>query len=297
MKKNIDIHADDYGYSLNTSKDILECIKDKSLDSISIICNTNAFNKSMNLLYKEIPNLKVLPLMSIHLNLVEGNSATNILPMGWGKLFLSSYSLNRDSVKNEIKKEIKEQIDKTQKVIDKCIKIAKENKVKCNQKYIRIDSHMHTHLIPVVWDALVEAIKENNYKVEYIRNPKEPLMPFLKKTDLYKTYSPINIVKNRILMFYSKKVDEYCLRNNLNTMYMWGLIMSGHMDFDRIEKVYPLMKEYADNKGRNLEVLFHPGLALSSEKSIEMSDENFINFNSSLNRHIEKDAVQRIKRL
>ena len=37
----IDIHADDYGYSLAVSRDILECMKAGCLDSISIICNTS----------------------------------------------------------------------------------------------------------------------------------------------------------------------------------------------------------------------------------------------------------------
>lgn len=67
--------------------------------------------------------------------------------------------------------------------------------------------------------------------------------------------------------------------------------MLGCMDFDRIEKVYSPMDEDVNNKGRKLEILFHPSLTLSSEKSIEMTDENFNNFNSSLNRYIEKDTI------
>ena len=47
MDKIVDIHADDYGYSLNTSKDILDCIKADNLDSFSIICNMPAFEESM----------------------------------------------------------------------------------------------------------------------------------------------------------------------------------------------------------------------------------------------------------
>ena len=49
--KTVDIHADDYGYSINTSKDMLECMKAGALDSISIICNTKWFEYSMEMLY------------------------------------------------------------------------------------------------------------------------------------------------------------------------------------------------------------------------------------------------------
>ena len=55
--KTVDIHADDYGYSINTSKDMLECMKAGALDSISIICNTKWFEDSMEMLYREIPHL------------------------------------------------------------------------------------------------------------------------------------------------------------------------------------------------------------------------------------------------
>ncbi len=34
-----DIHADDYALTLNTSKDMLECMRAGKLDSISIVTN------------------------------------------------------------------------------------------------------------------------------------------------------------------------------------------------------------------------------------------------------------------
>ena len=292
-----DIHADDYGYSMNTSLDILECIKAGNLDSFSIICNTKWFEESMDLLYKEIPSLPFLPNMSIHLNIPEGKSESKLFPMSWGKLFLSSYSFNRNKVKNELKKDLKKQLETTQKVIDKCIEIANINNIRCEQKGMRIDSHIHTHLIPVVWDALTEVIEEEKYNIEYIRNPKEPIIPFIRETSLWKTYAPINLVKNRILMFYSGKVDRYCDRHGIAKMYMWGLVMSSHMDYDRIQKVYPLMKEYADKKGRKLELLFHPGKATKDEYSEEMDKDYFRDANTSENRHIEKNAVMNIKNI
>lgn len=287
---NVDIHADDYGYSINTSKDILDCIKEGKLDSFSIICNTNAFEESIKMLYDAIPSLPFLPNMSIHINLPEGKG--NILPLSWPKLFMSNFS-----IKEELKKEIKYQIDTVNEVIEKCIDIANKNNIKYNQKGLRIDSHVHTHPIPVVWNSLIEVLEEGNYNVEYIRNPKEPLKPFIKHISLIPTYGLVNIAKNRILMLYSKKIDKYCIKHNLPLMYMWGLTMSGHMNFDRINIVYKDMFDYASKHNRNLELLFHPGQALQSEYSEEMNSNYFKNANLSKNRNIEKETVMRIKEI
>lgn len=292
---NVDIHADDYGYSLNTSKDILDCLKTGKLDSISIICNTMWFEESMELLYETIPVLPYLPSMSIHLNLPEGNNESELLPMSWGELFLSSYGFHRNSVKKELKKELKRQIDLCQQAIDRCIEIAGINHIDVIQRGIRLDSHVHTHLIPIVWESLCEVIEEEKYDVEYIRNPKEPIMPFIKELSLWKTYGISNMIKNRILMLYSGKVDRYCEKHKIGKMYMWGLMMSGHMDIGRIEKIYPDMLKIAQNSNRKLEILFHPGKAEREEFGKEMNPDYFKDFNSTENRHIEKDAVLRFR--
>lgn len=287
---NVDIHADDYGYSINTSKDMLECMKSGCLNSFSIICNQSYFEESMEMLYEAIPSLPFLPLISVHINLPEGKG--DILPLSWAKLFLSN-----SSIKKELKKELKKQIDTVNEVVEKCITIAQKNNIPVDQKGIRLDSHIHTHPIPVVWNSLIEVIEEEKYNIEYIRNPKEPLIPFIKHIDLIPTYGLANMVKNRILMFYSRKIDKYCESHNIEKMYMWGLCMSGHMDFDRIKKIYLDMLNYAEKHNRKLELLFHPGMALQSEYSEEMNKDYFKDANLSENRHVEKDAVMRMKEI
>lgn len=283
----VDIHADDYGYSVNTSKDILECIKKGFLNSISIMCNTNGYDESVDILYKAIPSFPFLPYISVHISLPEGKG--NILPLSWAKLFTSN-----SSIKEDLKKEIKEQIESVNVVVNNCLKIAKENNIPTYQKGIRIDSHVHTHPIPIVWESLIEVIKEEKYHIEYIRNPKEPILPFLKHVDLISSYGLTNIIKNRILMLFSKKIDNYCDKNNIEKMYMWGLTMSGCMDIDRIKHLYKDVYNYAYKHNRNLELLFHPGKALQSEYSNEMNKDYFIHANSSKNREIEKNAVMNI---
>ena len=43
MSVKIDIHADDFGESLHASRDILECLKDGKLNSISVLANMSCF--------------------------------------------------------------------------------------------------------------------------------------------------------------------------------------------------------------------------------------------------------------
>ena len=98
-------------------------------------------------------------------------------------------------------------------------------------------------------------------------------------------------------MFYSGKVDRYCEKHNIGKMYMWGLMMSSHMDYDRIEKLFPSMLETAKRNGRKLELLFHPGKASEDEYSPEMDPNYFRDANLSENRHIEKYAVMNIDKI
>jgi len=291
----VDIHADDFGYSLSTSKDILNCIKEGNLDSISVMGNMSAFEESMQMLYEAIPELPFLPKMSIHINIPEGSFVHEEFPMSWEKLFLKSYSFEKNQIKKLLKDEIGNQIKTAQNAIEKCWDIAKKSGIKTFQNGIRLDSHIHTHLIPVVWEAMIEVIEEEKLNVEYIRNPKEPIGPFLARFDLWPSYSLINVIKNRILMFYSGKVDRYCDAHGMKKMYMWGLMMSGKMDAKRIEAIYPDMKKECQRKDRTLEMLFHPGRCKEEEYLTEMGKKYFDTFNASSNRDVERESLSKVR--
>lgn len=193
----IDIHADDYALSPNTSREMLDLMLNGILDSISIIPNMTCFDECMDMLKCQIPDLPFLPKMSVHINLVEGlrlsgsdyTHETPLIQSTWKSLFLASYDpIHRNTVKNQLRSEISAQIKRVQPLIDECIRIAVSADIPCIQTRIRIDSHQHTHMIPVVWDALCECLEADHLEPEYIRNSKEPLTPFLKKLSLIPSY-------------------------------------------------------------------------------------------------------------
>lgn len=304
-----DIHADDYALTLNTSKDMLACMREGKLDSISIVPNMSCFEACMALLYEEIPKLPFLPLMSVHLDFVEGRSLagkeavpdltkpdSDLMGLGWGGLFAASYLPGkRRKIKSQLVREIKAQMKRVQEAVEKCRSIAEKSGVSCAQKGLRIDSHQHAHMIPVVWEAVLETISEEGYQVEYIRNSKEVLGVFLTDASLYKTYRPINFVKNRLLHFYSYKVDRYCRACGMKPMYLWGLVMSGRMDKGRVARLYQKMREKAEKDGRTLEILFHPGLTLPEEVTPEIAKEAAADFYLRKDRHLEMSAVLHMK--
>lgn len=299
----IDIHADDYALSPNTSREMLELMHDGILDSISIIPNMSCFDECMDMLMQAIPSLPLLPKMSVHLNLAEGlrlsaadapdSTSLPLISTTWKSLFLASYDpFHRNFVKRDLINEISAQIKRVQPLIETCIEIAHKNGISCEQERIRIDSHRHTHMIPVVWDALCECLEEDHLYPEYIRNSKEPLIPFLKKPSLIASYGIANPIKNLILNFYSAKPDKWAVKNNRNTMYMWGLMMSGRMDAARVSALYPLLEEKSRCSGRVLEILFHPGQMLPEEVNEEISEEAADDFYLSDNRNAEKKGVR-----
>lgn len=296
-----DIHADDYALTKNTSMDMLECMLAGRLDSISIVPNTGCFEECMDMLYKAIPSMPFLPLMSVHINLVEGLCLTDSglgdrLTFSWGQLFLYSYILPpANKVRRGIRAEIEAQIKRCIPAINKCMAIARANNIKYRQKALRIDSHQHTHHLPIVWKAIISVTDKNNYNVEYIRCSREPLSVFLSKPGLYMTYRPVNAVKNLILAMYAGKIDRYCQRKGLPKMYLWGLLMSGKMDYPRIEKLKNAMEKKADAAGRDLEILFHPGQALSYEITDELNPSAVKEFYLSGNRAVEKDSLLRLR--
>ncbi len=146
-------------------------------------------------------------------------------------------------------------------------------------------------MIPVVWEAVLEAVRGEGYALEYIRNSREVLGVFLTDVSLYRTYRPVNFIKNRLLSLYSHKVDRYCKENGMSRMYLWGLVMSGRMDRRRIERLYGKMRRKAQKDGRTLEILFHPGITLPEEVTPEIAKEAADDFYLREDRHVEMEAV------
>jgi len=302
---NIEVHADDYGETLHISSDILNHMLQGNLDGISILPNMKCFDEMGDMLKDAVKNreLPFLPLMSIHVDVVEGRllSGDGLIPWNWKNLFLVSYGIpvpGADGKKhgyketlNALRTEISAQLSRTQALIDDVQVLAAESGLTHTPQKLRVDAHQHSHMIPIVWRALTEAIADGGYEVDYIRNSHEPLGVFLKHTGCH--WNPVNILKNRILTFYAPKVEKYLDRLGITPMYAYGLVQSGEIDLDRTRLVMPDMVKLCKKKGRTLEIVIHPGQMLESEMNEEIPEEAARGFLLTEGRKIEAETVRK----
>ena len=254
IKKILDFHADDYGISKNSCDDILNLLSKGLLNSISILPNMTTFDYAVEKLKAfNASNPEKAPLVTVHLNFMEGHccATVNAIPdlvdekgyfkISWGNLFKWNYN---PIAKNRIKKQLITEITaQTQKCIDAGI-IQKDN--------LRFDGHQHTHMIPLVFNALLDVCKKfesNGCKTTFIRNTQDPIKPYFvaskKDKQLRNSFGKINIVKCLILNHYSFYVQMSLKKLALPAPYLCGVFFSGHMDYERLEKI---LSTYCDRR-------------------------------------------------
>ena len=297
IMNQFEIHADDYALSSHTSEDLLACLRLGGLDSLSVLTNMSCYEEYAQKYQEEFESWPKKPDLSVHLNFMEGHCVAAVekvqhlvnqdgyFNISWKTLLFWSYSPKKYYV---IKKELKEEIKaQTERFLD----------FFGNKQKFRFDGHQHTQMIPLVYWALLEVIVEQRYPTEYIRVTKEPILPYIKLPLLWRTYRPVNLVKNLLLNFLSFGMEHTINRNrplwqqeNM-PMLLWGVLMSGKMDKERVERLFPIMVSYAKKKKRHLEILFHPGTALPQELLKEFRDQESVMFYISKDRSLEYETV------
>lgn len=278
---NIDLHADDYGISPYNSTRILELVKSGHLDSFSIIPNMRGYDECMNILKAQWNALPSKPAISVHINLIGGRALSpNFVPFNsWGEIFLKTFSLgnNRTKFKQPLKEEIKCQISRI---------FADTNALDITS--LRLDSHIHVHMIPIVFDAMMDAVNELELlpQLEYVRVSKEPLWMFFTTKGIAGTFPIANVIKNLILRLLSIRANKKLKKLNIHSQTLWGLIMSGNMNESRVKTLLPKMNRYALNHHTSIELLAHPGRVLEGEISDEFGPDDKTAFVSQ-NRDVE----------
>lgn len=301
----LDFHGDDYGISRNNCVRFMELIKAEKIDSISILPNMAYFDSAMKYLNEEWDNINKKPLISIHLNIIDGYSLANlesdfltkasyggkteyrrIMNGLWIRLLLCSYIFGkkREEIKKQLKMELHCQI---KRVIENLPK----------EVGLRLDSHLHTHMLPIVFDAMLEALEELGVKEKlgFVRLSDEPLWIFLREPRLWGTYSPVSVMKNLLLKLLSVRARRILANKNIKYGSLWGLIMTGEMDSKRVEFMLPkirsfLEKRYVKGKNSYMEVLCHPGITLKEEVSEEFGIEDSLAFFSN-KRDVEYEML------
>lgn len=277
----LDFHGDDYGISINNSKRFIELISTGKLDSFSIISNMGCYDECMDMLLSNWESFEKKPSISVHINLIDGlwlSKPGQKMSHSWGQLFIKSLTSGKNvSVRNELTQEIAAQIKA----------VADRLPAECN---IRIDSHVHTHMIPIVFDCTMDALKNLNIRPEFVRVSKEPFLCFITTKGVVGTFPVINLIKNIILRILSGRCVKILKKQNISYGYLFGLNLSGKMDKERVGLLLPAMEKFSQKHQVSVEVLCHPGIVLESEKRDEYGPDDLSVFFSE-SRNVEYNMI------
>lgn len=280
------ICADDYGMTEKSCGRIEECVKNGVLNRISIFPNTSLSDIKERIKY-------INASLSAHINLVEGkpvSPAENVSLItdkrGYFRysfigLLALSLSPERKELERQIYTEISAQLTRWSTEI-------------APGKPLEIDSHQHTHMIPLIFKILMRVIKDNGYDVKYIRIPTEPVLPYIKELSLYKTYSLINTVKQFLLKFFGLINKRALKKSNINSALFMGILFSGNMDEYRVNKILPHYLKLCEKTGRDAELLFHPGYIEKDEELFDTGKQSFNKFYHSPGRKTEYATLKNL---
>lgn len=279
---NVIFHADDFGITEEQSRQILDCAERGVLKSLSIMPNSPRAEACACLLKGQ--NLSI----SVHLNLTEGKPVLDAgrVPLlvdkngyfclSFLKLLLKSLSGKNSDFAKQVRDEFAAQIGRVRGFFPEDMPI-------------NLDSHQHVHMIPLLFRIALSFHDEANTK--RIRLTNEPIGPFLKKPKFYKTYQLINWVKVLILKFFSGENRRLLKKHEMDAPVFFGLLMSGHMDYDRVKALLKGFEKIAEKQGRDLEVLFHPGRVSEAKECLNPGNGDLVRAQLSENHEKEHDAL------
>ncbi|MCA9408456.1 MAG: ChbG/HpnK family deacetylase [Candidatus Omnitrophica bacterium] len=277
------IQADDFGLTKGITDNILECFDQGALNSTSIFANGHAFDYAIKE-YRKRPELR----LGIHLNLVEGkpildSSKVSLLVNKegefcysfvdlWRRYLLGNSQVKRD-FKLQVKNELAAQINKVRQALGETFSL-------------NIDSHLHYHMIPFVFDTLLELNKD--YHFEYIRLPEEPVF-FL--NERISNYS-INLFKNLLLNSLSRQYrNKYPYLQQHSCQYFIGVLYTGNMTTSSAQKAFERIDFNKKALGM-IEILFHPGGASFEEADFWRNRKELHSYYFSPWRDKEKEVLK-----
>ena len=240
------LNADDFGMSETFNDAVLEGFKIGLLKSTSLTANGIAFDDAISRIIPQTQGLSV----GIHLNIIEGTALSNGLNLlcdnhnefnnSYISLILKSYGVKRKEFLNQIEQEFRTQIEKILNVYP---------------DISHIDSHVHTHAIPKIFELVCKLAKE--YGIPRIRTQFEYPYSAKNHKDWFNPQYYINLIKICILNVFTVinrgTLYKYGLKSNDRVI---GVGYTGMMDKDTILSGIEASKDC----DCVLEVICHPDL-------------------------------------
>ncbi|MDE6621913.1 MAG: ChbG/HpnK family deacetylase [Lachnospiraceae bacterium] len=295
MKNKIWFHADDFGVTIEQSERILSCYQKGALNSISVLPNTSVLREALDILNRTDPDGTGIRRV-LHLNFVEGKplaGAGNVPELidstgYFDKSFLDFFRWNytrRGAGRRELVRQIKLEIAAQLRAV------TGEN----DYRITAIDSHQHYHMIPIVFDSLMEVLSEREFEhvqIGQIRVPVDPIAPLMHNTQMRRGVPKINWVKWCILKLYADKNRRILQSRAIEAPVFFGIFYTCEMRKELVEALLPAYKAYADRKEQMLELMFHPGNLSARYELLDERSEELAAFYMSDNRYYEAQCLK-----
>lgn len=287
----IEYHADDYGLCPAQSREILDCYTNGRLNAVSIMPNSPYLAECMEIFRPCKGKLKV----AVHLNFLEGHclcvpeqmdhlaDAQGAFCSSFGKLLLAGVSFKRNEYCQQLREEIRAQIHAVQQYLTPGVPL-------------RIDGHAHWHMLPVVFDSLMQVLQEEKLPVEYIRFPSEQLSIYLQDRKKISGFTAINLVKVLVLNVLAAR-NRRKYRNYLSPMekrLFLGVALSGNMTLENVKAILSSAIHKAEEKSLGIELLAHPGGVYFPEDIAQLTHPDDVKFLTSEGRKKEKEMFCKI---
>lgn len=242
-EKKFILNADDFGMSLAFNRAVLEGYSSGILKSASLVANGEAFEDALQRVIPACPDLGV----GVHLNIIEGKSLVKGLDTltdedgnfnnSFGSLLLKSLNTKDNTFMEQLEKEFRAQIEDILAVA-----------------YVtHIDSHVHTHSIPRIFNLVCKLAKE--YGINQVRTQFEK--PYI-IPDVFAHINfkyPVNLIKVALLNVFTlineSTVQKYGLKTN---DYLIGVAYTSMMN--SLSVAYGLKAIKYDKV--TVEALIHP---------------------------------------
>lgn len=271
--KKFILNADDFGMSEAFNRAVLEAYSSGILKSASLVANGDAFDEACERVIPACPDLGV----GIHLNIIEGKSLCSDLDKltdengnfnnSYVQLLLKSLNYKDNTFMEQLEREFRAQIEK----------------VKERVEVTHIDSHVHTHSIPRIFELVCRLAKE--YGIKQIRTQYEK--PYI-IPDVFQHFTikyPINLIKVILLNTFTLINETNVKKFGLNTNdYLIGVTYTSMMNSLAIS--YGLMAIKYDRVVA--EALIHP--CRYEDGTI---DNHFVEFQITKNQKL-KDKIENI---
>lgn len=291
-------HADDFGVSFAQSEKILACYRDGALNSISVIPNVPDLGSVLEILDNADKDFAIRRVL--HLNFVEGKplaGAENVpllvdkrgyFDKSFGALFIKSIAAGekkRKKLKAQIKAEIAAQLKA----------VVKEH----DFRITAVDSHRHYHMIPLVFDSIMEVLEQKEFaciNISCMRIPADPLYPMLSTPNRPQKAKPLNFVKWLIFKALSARCIRLLKKKGIEIPVFFGILYTCEMEWDIVSALLSAYRSYAEKRNASLELMFHPGNLTAEYEMLDAKHRKLWDFYTSDERFFEAECMKMLRR-